>query len=54
MNFLHDELDRERITARGLHKISRVAWTLADLTGHLRPTLEDVQKAYELREGSQG
>lgn len=51
MNFLHDELDRERITARGLHKVIRVAWTLADLGGRERPTLEDVQSAYQLREG---
>ena len=51
MNFLHDELDKERITARGLHKISRVAWTLADLSGHDRPNLCDVEQAYQLREG---
>ena len=53
MNFLHDELDKERITARGLHKISRVAWTLADLSGHIRPNRGDVEQAYQLREGSQ-
>jgi magnesium chelatase family protein len=53
MNFLHDELDKERITARGLHKISRVAWTLADLSGHIRPNRSDVEQAYQLREGSQ-
>jgi magnesium chelatase family protein len=53
MNFLHDELDKERITARGLHKISRVAWTLADLSGHSRPNRGDVEQAYQLREGSQ-
>jgi magnesium chelatase family protein len=52
MNFLHDELDRERITARGLHKVIRLAWTLADLGGHTIPHLEDVERAYMLREGS--
>lgn len=52
MNFLHDELDRERITARGLHKVIRVAWTLADLGGRERPSIEDVKSAYQLREGS--
>ena len=52
MNFLHDELDRERITARGLHKVIRLSWTLADLTGHAVPTLEDVERAYSLREGT--
>jgi magnesium chelatase family protein len=51
MNFLHDELDKERITARGLHKIIRVAWTLADLSRRQRPSLDDVQRAYQLREG---
>lgn len=51
MNFLHDELDKERMTARGFHKVSRVAWTIADLRGHEIPTLDDVQSAYHLREG---
>jgi magnesium chelatase family protein len=53
MNFLHDELDRERITARGLHKVIRLSWTLADLRGSSIPTLSDVQRAYSLREGSE-
>jgi magnesium chelatase family protein len=52
MNFLHDELDRERITARGLHKVIRLSWTLADLAGHNVPTLEDVTHAHSLREGT--
>lgn len=52
MNFLHDELDRERLTARGLHKVIRLSWTLADLQGHATPNLSDVQRAYALREGS--
>ena len=51
MNFLHDELDRERLTARGLHKVIRLSWTLADLAGRNQPTLQDVTNAYELREG---
>jgi magnesium chelatase family protein len=51
MNFLHDELDKERITARGLHKTIRLAWTLADLAGHSAPTLSDVQRAFQLRDG---
>ena len=53
MNFLHDELDKERLTARGLHKIIRLAWTLADLNGHAIPNLSDVQRAHQLREGSE-
>jgi predicted ATPase with chaperone activity len=52
MNFLHDELDRERVTARGLHKVRRISWTLADLSERKVPNLEDVKSAYMLREGS--
>lgn len=53
MNFLHDELDKERLTARGLHKIIRLAWTLADLNGNALPQLADVKLAHRLREGSE-
>lgn len=52
MNFLHSELDLERITARGLHKVMRTAWSIADMSHHLRPSLEDVHAAYSLREGN--
>jgi magnesium chelatase family protein len=51
MNFLHDQLDKELITARGLHKVIRLSWTLADLADHSVPTLHDVQGAYQLRNG---
>lgn len=51
MNFLHDELEREQITARGLHKIARTAWTLADLHEHEIPTLADVKQAHSMRGG---
>lgn len=53
MNFLHDELDRERVTARGMHKVLRLSWTLADLAARGIPELADVQRAYSLREGSE-
>ena len=49
MNFLHDELDREHITARGLHKIIRTSWSFADLNGHAVPTMEDVNAAHTMR-----
>ena len=52
MNFLHTELDRERITARGLHKVMRTAWSIADLSGHQRPSIDDTRLAYSLREGA--
>lgn len=51
MNFLHEELDKEHITARGLHKIIRVSWSLADLHGNKIPTLADVQEGHALRGG---
>lgn len=51
MNFLHNELDREHITARGLHKVMRTAWSVGDLAGHGRPTLADTEKAFAMREG---
>jgi magnesium chelatase family protein len=53
MNFLHDQLDRELITARGLHKIIRTSWTIADLKQVPRPTLIEVKESYELREGKE-
>ena len=51
INFLHDELDQERITARGLHKVIRLSWTLADLAGRKQPELKEVQRAFQLRDG---
>ena len=52
MSFLHTELDAERLSARGFHKVLRVAWSIADQHEHERPTREDVEAAYLLREGS--
>jgi magnesium chelatase family protein len=49
MNFLHDELDKEAITARGLHKIIRTAWSFADLHENKTPTMDDVLAAYTMR-----
>lgn len=51
MNFLHNELDREHITARGLHKVMRTAWSVGDLAGHGQPTLADTEQAFAMREG---
>ncbi|GAB2771781.1 YifB family Mg chelatase-like AAA ATPase [Streptomyces daliensis] len=49
----HAEEDMERglLTARGLDRVLRVAWTVADLAGHDRPTEQDVNWALELRTG---
>jgi magnesium chelatase family protein len=51
MNFLHMELDKERLSARGFHKVLRVAWSLADSRGHTIPDESDVITAYQYREG---
>ena len=53
MNFLHSQLDRELLTARGLHKVMRIAWSIADLSGHPRPSVEDSELAYALRGATQ-
>ncbi|CAB4699920.1 unannotated protein [freshwater metagenome] len=51
MALIHRELEHHRVTARGLHKVLRVAWSIADLAGHDRPRREDVAEAYLLRSG---
>jgi magnesium chelatase family protein len=44
-------LDKGQLTARGYDRVQRVAWTLADLAGRERPTVEDVNAAHTLRMG---
>ena len=51
MALIHRELEHHRVTARGLHKVLRVAWSIADLAGHDQPRREDVAEAYLLRSG---
>ncbi|MBL1085013.1 YifB family Mg chelatase-like AAA ATPase [Streptomyces actinomycinicus] len=46
-----EDLDRGLLTARGLDRVLRVAWTLADLGGRDRPSANDVNWALELRTG---
>jgi magnesium chelatase family protein len=43
------EMERGLLTARGLDRVLRVAWTVADLSGHDRPDAEDMRTALELR-----
>ncbi|MDI2129263.1 YifB family Mg chelatase-like AAA ATPase [Yinghuangia seranimata] len=45
------DLERGILTARGLDRVLRVAWTIADLRGHDRPALADVDAALEFRTG---
>lgn len=44
-------LERGVLTARGLDRVLRVAWTVADLVGHDRPHAADVALALQLRTG---
>ncbi|MBT2409180.1 YifB family Mg chelatase-like AAA ATPase [Streptomyces sp. ISL-12] len=44
-------LERGALTARGLDRVLRVAWTVADLAGHDRPDATDVALALHLRTG---
>ncbi|GGY43750.1 YifB family Mg chelatase-like AAA ATPase [Streptomyces djakartensis] len=44
-------LERGVLTARGLDRVLRVAWTVADLVGHDRPDATDVTLALQLRTG---
>ncbi|MFI2645018.1 YifB family Mg chelatase-like AAA ATPase [Streptomyces sp. NPDC018610] len=44
-------LERGVLTARGLDRVLRVAWTVADLRGHGRPEASDVTLALQLRTG---
>lgn len=45
------DMERGLLTARGLDRVLRVAWSVADLAGHDRPTAADVDAALELRTG---
>ncbi|MGW3154514.1 YifB family Mg chelatase-like AAA ATPase [Streptomyces sp. NPDC001089] len=44
-------LERGVLSARGLDRVVRVAWTVADLVGHDRPDATDVALALQLRTG---
>ena len=52
MAFLHAELEDERLSARGYHKVLRLAWTIADRAGVSVPGLPEVESAYQLRQGA--
>ncbi|MEV6211733.1 YifB family Mg chelatase-like AAA ATPase [Kitasatospora sp. NPDC051914] len=45
------DLERGLLTARGLDRVLRVAWTIADLSGRDRPSRPDVRTALALRTG---
>lgn len=45
------QLERGLLTARGLDRVLRVAWTVADLAGRQRPDQRDLRTALVLRTG---
>ncbi|MEU4495714.1 YifB family Mg chelatase-like AAA ATPase [Streptomyces sp. NPDC023998] len=45
------DMERGLLTARGIDRVLRVAWTIADLAGRDRPQAHDVDLALELRTG---
>ncbi|MGW1159613.1 YifB family Mg chelatase-like AAA ATPase [Streptomyces sp. NPDC002513] len=51
MDVAERSLERGVLTARGLDRVLRVAWTVADLVGHARPDAADVTLALQLRTG---
>ena len=51
MTLLHNEIEAERLSARGFHRVLRVAWSYADSRGHEIPELEDVESAFAARSG---
>ncbi|MFN2518488.1 MAG: YifB family Mg chelatase-like AAA ATPase [Jatrophihabitantaceae bacterium] len=47
-------LQRGEISARGFDRVLRLAWTVADLAGRLRPETGDIAEALYFRTGSSG
>ncbi|MGW7621358.1 YifB family Mg chelatase-like AAA ATPase [Streptomyces antimycoticus] len=45
------DMERGLLTARGLDRVLRVAWSVADLAGHDRPEAPDIAQALQLRTG---
>jgi magnesium chelatase family protein len=50
---LYRDLDRGALSTRGVDRVLKVAWTIADLAGHDRPDASDVTAARALRFGAQ-
>src|SRR5699024_8719444 len=50
---LEQLLDHGHMSLRGVDRVLRLAWTVADLAGNDTPTLEDVATAVTLRSGGE-
>lgn len=53
MALLHIQLEKENLSARGFHKVLRLAWSIADSHQHEIPNKDDVEKAISLRMGAE-
>jgi magnesium chelatase family protein len=51
MQPLLQQIDRKLLSTRGYDRVLRVAWTLADLAGRDRPTVDDVDESWAMRGG---
>ncbi len=51
LDAVDDALDRRQLSPRGVDKVLRVAWTVADLSGADRPLAEHVAVALAMRRG---
>jgi len=47
------DVDRQKLSTRGIDRVLKVAWTVADLAGRDLPNLDDVETARSLRFGSE-
>jgi magnesium chelatase family protein len=54
MHLVEAALDRGSLSARGMAKVLRVAWTLSDLAGQDRPGIDEVGQALAFRAGVAG
>jgi magnesium chelatase family protein len=52
MSLLHIQLEKEQLSARGFHKVLRLAWSIADSEQHKIPIKADVERAISLRMGA--
>ena len=53
LEVVDDAYNRGRLSARGVDKVLRVSWTLADLAGRDRPGPDEVAVALAMRRGEQ-